>query len=801
MDTLKAPGAKLTADIEALEKAVDRNKNDDALSRNRSEIDDLMERGRANINALKPRLDAINAQIERLGPAPAKDAPPESQELAAERTRLNAMAAEIAGALKTTELANVRARQLISTMQSLRQGLFATQVLKRSPSPLSLTTWNQIARDLPWASSQISDLAKDWLSAAADKWPQLVGLLAAVGLVYFSLKALVRVLLARRLPASREPPPTFFEQAAAAAWVAPVSAFPGAVAVMLLAMGLDGTGLLIQELQKISLVAVPAILIFVAVRALTYAIMRPRRPLWRLVDLDNGPALRLARILSSIAFIYAADLIAQEIIRRLYMPVSISIAETAIASIAIGILLLELVRTPFDPKPGLATQPPSEVQGITPPAATRPGPRSRLSPAIIKLPILGIAVAILVLSLAGYIGLGRFLATQIVITGSAIALVLILQLGVRAVLGGPTSEVTPFETFLQRRTGLDAAQSATISRALEVVLNATLVLLAIPLILITWGYSPPEALAWLRSAVFGFEVGQFRISFARIFIAVLLFLALLLATRLAQRWLDTGLLKSQRMDRGIANSIHTAVGYAGFLIALLVAISYGGLDITNIAIVAGALSVGIGFGLQSIVNNFVSGLILLVERPIKVGDWVSVKGQEGFVRRIAVRSTEIETPDRASIIVPNSDLITSSVTNFSHRNALGRVVVKVGVAYKEDPERVRDILQKVASECPLLMQHPPPWVGFDNFGSNALEFSVIGIIPDFNKAGNAQTDLRIRILKAFRAEGIEMPYAQHDVHLRDLDLIKQILARVAEERAAQRAAPGPAQPSDGQMDG
>ncbi len=196
------------------------------------------------------------------------------------------------------------------------------------------------------------------------------------------------------------------------------------------------------------------------------------------------------------------------------------------------------------------------------------------------------------------------------------------------------------------------------------------------------------------------------------------------------------------MDRGIANSIHTAIGYAGFLIALLVAISYGGLDITNIAIVAGALSVGIGFGLQSIVNNFVSGLILLVERPIKVGDWVSVKGQEGFVRRIAVRSTEIETPDRASIIVPNSDLITSSVTNFTHRNALGRVVVKVGVAYKEDPERVREILQKVASECTFLMQHPPPWVGFDNFGANALEFSVIGIILDFNKAGNAQTDLQ-----------------------------------------------------------
>jgi small-conductance mechanosensitive channel len=792
MDALKAPAAKLTSDIEALEKAVDRNKtDDDGLARNRSEIDELIARGRGIWNGLKPRLDAITGQIDKLGPPPAKDAAPESQEIAAERARLNAISAEIAGALKTTELANVRARQLQGTVQSLRQGLFASQVLKRSSSPLSLTTWEQIRRDIPWASSQISDLAKDWFDAASKKWLEVLALVAVVLVAYFALKALVRILFARRLPSVREPPPTFFERAAAAAWVAPVSAFPAVVAVMLTALGLDASGLLIQELQKISLVAVPAVLVFVAVSALAYAVMQPWRPLWRLVDLDHRPARRLARVLSRIAFVYAADLIAQEVIRRLYLPVSISIAETAIASIAIGILLLELVRTPFDPKPRAATPDLSpQAQGSVLAEASPSGPPSRLSPAIIKLPILAIAIAILVLSLAGYIGLGRFLATQVVVTGSAVALVLILHLGVRAILGGPSDEVTPFETLLQRRTGLDPAQSATIARALALVLNAALVLLAVPLVLVTWGYSPPEALAWLKSAVFGFEIGQFRISFARIFLAVLLFLALLFVTRLAQRWLDTGMLKSQRMDRGIANSIRTALGYAGFLVALLVAISYAGLDITNFAIVAGALSVGIGFGLQSIVNNFVSGLILLAERPIKVGDWISLKGQEGFVRRISVRSTEIETPDRASLIVPNSELISSSVTNWTHRNALGRVLVKVGVSYKVDPEHVRNVLQKVASECTLLMQHPPPGVGFDNFGTNALEFSVSAIVSDFTKAGAAQTDLRMRIVKAFRAEGIEMPFAQVDVHLRDLDMVRQILMRVAEERVGRGARTG-----------
>ncbi len=309
------PGAKLTSDIEALEKAVDRNQSDDdALSPNRAEIDDLIARGRAGWTALKPRLDAINAQIERLGPAPAKDAPPESAELAAERARLNAIAAEIAGAIKTAEAANVRARaQLAGTVQS-----FEPRPV-REPSPEA----QSFAALGPPPGTRFRATCRG-RRARSRIWPgigfqpqrtsgsSLLRSLAAVALVYFSLKALVRILLARRLPDNREPPPTFFEQAAAAAWVAPVTAFPGAVAVMLLALGLDGSGLLIQELQKISLVAVPAILIFVVVRALAYAIMPPWRPAWRLVDLDHRPARRLARILSRIAVIYAADLVAQE---------------------------------------------------------------------------------------------------------------------------------------------------------------------------------------------------------------------------------------------------------------------------------------------------------------------------------------------------------------------------------------------------------------------------------------------------------------------------------------------------------
>ena len=206
------------------------------------------------------------------------------------------------------------------------------------------------------------------------------------------------------------------------------------------------------------------------------------------------------------------------------------------------------------------------------------------------------------------------------------------------------------------------------------------------------------------------------------------------ATRLLQRWLREKALQQTRMDPGIVNSIDTVVGYVGIALAALLAVSYAGLDITNLAIVAGALSVGIGFGLQSIVNNFVSGLILLIERPIKVGDRIVVGDQQGLVRRISVRATEIETFDRASLIVPNSELITGRVLNWTHRDSLVSVNVKVGVGYDSDPEQVIAILKKCADEHPEVLRHPPPGAIFENFGDSALMFSLRISLPDIANA-------------------------------------------------------------------
>jgi small-conductance mechanosensitive channel len=208
------------------------------------------------------------------------------------------------------------------------------------------------------------------------------------------------------------------------------------------------------------------------------------------------------------------------------------------------------------------------------------------------------------------------------------------------------------------------------------------------------------------------------------------------------------------------------IGYVGFIAVATASMGRLGLNLENIALVAGALSVGIGFGLQSIVSNFVSGLILLAERPIRVGDAIVVKGEEGYVRKISVRATEIETYERASVIIPNSELITGVVKNWTHANTTGRIIVKVGVAYDSDPDEVRDILMACACDHPQLLQTPPPRVLLTGFGDSALEFELRCVVANVDYGLTVKSDLHFAILHRFRKAGIEIPFPQREVRVR-----------------------------------
>ncbi|HDK03784.1 MAG TPA: mechanosensitive ion channel family protein, partial [Gammaproteobacteria bacterium] len=257
---------------------------------------------------------------------------------------------------------------------------------------------------------------------------------------------------------------------------------------------------------------------------------------------------------------------------------------------------------------------------------------------------------------------------------------------------------------------------------------------------------------------------------ARLLLAAVMFALFLGASRWIRRRMAEHWLVGVRMERGAREALVTITGYVSLAVGLLVVLSVAGVNLTNLAIIAGALSVGIGFGLQNIVNNFVSGIILLFERPIKTGDWIVVGDVEGHVKRISVRSTIIQTFDWADVIVPNSDLISGKVTNWMLRDPWGRVRVPVGVAYGSDTALVKELLLEVAKAHPAVLPGghvPAPIVLFLGFGDSALNFELRCFIRNVDRRIGVLSDLNFAVDAVFRAHDVEIPFPQRDLHVRD----------------------------------
>jgi small-conductance mechanosensitive channel len=291
------------------------------------------------------------------------------------------------------------------------------------------------------------------------------------------------------------------------------------------------------------------------------------------------------------------------------------------------------------------------------------------------------------------------------------------------------------------------------------------------ILLVSWDQSGAIIEHTRNYIINGFTIGEFRIVPGKILLSLLFFTLIILSTGWIKRQLESNWLPKTSIERGGREAVVTITGYIMFVVAALIALSVSGFDFGNIAIIAGALSVGIGFGLQNIVNNFVSGLILLFERPIRRGDWVQVGTTEGYVQEIRIRSTRIQTFDRSDVIVPNSELISNQVTNFMLGDVRGRAVVRVGVAYGSDVEKVRYVLIQVAEENDLVVKDgtsPQPAVLFRGFGDSSLDFELRVHLYDVDRRLGTISDLNFAIDKAFREEGIEIPFPQRDVHVKTL---------------------------------
>ena len=295
---------------------------------------------------------------------------------------------------------------------------------------------------------------------------------------------------------------------------------------------------------------------------------------------------------------------------------------------------------------------------------------------------------------------------------------------------------------------------------LKVIVNPALLLVLLFILLNFWGLPGDFILQVVKRLLFGFKIGGIQISLIAIAVGIAVFFASLKIFKIIKNKLAENVMAKIDMDDGIKHSLISGFSFVGFIISTLLAVIAVGVDLTNLAFIAGALSVGIGFGLQDVIKNLVAGIIILIERPLRVGDWVNIGGTEGIVKQINIRTTEIQSFSRTSVIIPNATLISSSVTNMMHDDNMSRQVVKVGVAYGSDVEKVKQILLECAAKNSTVLKNPAPMVLFQDFGSSSLDFELRCYVNDIRKGWTVPSELRFAINQRFIEEGIEIPFPQ-----------------------------------------
>ena len=361
------------------------------------------------------------------------------------------------------------------------------------------------------------------------------------------------------------------------------------------------------------------------------------------------------------------------------------------------------------------------------------------------------------ISLFGYPELATFIFNRFIASVLFIGAFIIVRRFISDLLR--RSIVFWIKTFKLRKQLLSKADFL-----MTLLVTPLLVLFLIYSLLTLWGMPGAFMLQAVKKLVFGFKVGGINISLISIVTGLLVFLISLTLVKMMKNRLSNNLLNRINMDEGIKHSLISGFSFTGFIISAILAIVAMGVDLSNLAVIAGALSVGIGFGLQDVIKNLVSGIILLFERPFKVGDWVLIGGEEGKIKQINIRSTEVETFNKASVIIPNATLISSSLTNLTHGNNWQRQTIAVGVSYDSDAEQVTKLLLECARSCKKVMKVPAPYVLFKNFGESSLDFELRIYVSDIWSGWSAGSDVRYEILRRFREANINIAYPQIVVH-------------------------------------
>lgn len=749
----KAARARLDgfkAELGQRESAIQGRMQSDADLQNlRQQIEPIIESIRTLIAEQAPKLEASKARLAQLGPKPKEGEPEESADAARDRSEREAAVAELDETQRLGRALLVQAEQLSAQISDLRRAGFTRALFEKSDSILSLSLWmdvlQAIPRELRAQRITFGDTIGQIQRNATLGVLLLIGLSLGVAVALYGGRRSIAPRLVRRDPAILDPARR--SRLLAAFAVLLLGTVPAIAGSWIFWIAFDAVNLFPPRLEQVVAAILRGIAFIAFVRALIDAIVAPDHGSWRLVAVSEASAARIMNFGVTLATVMVVGKVLDAFNQAIAAALPITVMTRAVFALASALIFAELLRR-FATR---ATQDETCLGPYVAPEVSVGGPLRTVGWIVVGIVIGSV--------LGGYVALASFMVDQAVWISVLVALLILFIALADEFISNTFRNQSRISTMLQANTGLRRRSLEQIGVLVSGGVRLALIIMALLLALAPWGIESTDVMGSLRAVFFGFSVGDVTISLSSILIAALLFTIGFTVTRVIQRWLDNTFLPATELDAGLRNSIRTAAGYVGIISAGVIAFTYLGLSLERVTIVAGALSVGIGFGLQSIVNNFISGLILLWERPIRVGDLVVVGDGEGYVRRINVRSTEIQTFDRSTLIVPNSNLISGIVRNRVRNDRIGRVIVSLPVPRASDPDQVAEIMRQSALAHREVMSEPAPRVIFKKVTENTIDFDLICFVDDIDSAGRVSSDLYFDIYRKLRQAGVGAPPA------------------------------------------
>jgi small-conductance mechanosensitive channel len=706
----------------------------EALQKDRAALADLRTKAKVASDTLAPSLAELAKQIEQLGPPPEQGST-ESEALAKTRASLKDQSDRLAAVGKQFDLVALEAEQAEARLTVIQREQFLQRIFTMERSILDPRLWwDAISGGVNFTDILRNRASTSWLVSQTQRQP-LALLVFPLGMILVWLlglklaPALMQRLVGEGAPQGRVL--SGLNRLWRAAWGAVKWSAAIFIGFLLATLSLTAAGFLPGIWEDIFTLVAEGVSYALVAGGLLYFVCAPGQPERRLIAIDDKAARTLPVIAGIIAFFDAAGESLSELATKLNMPVSFVVSLSAIIALIIVVLLalaLSTIRKQAAKNLAAGEMPYFLIWAL------------RFMPLFWLLLLL----ALLALGL-GYVALSYFVASNLFTTA-----LLVVAFGMAHALSDAFSTALTDQSsspgaLLRRVTGWTEGAISRLALLVRTISDIIIVTVAVTILVGMWTDVLFDTASIFTAARDGFHIGDIAISPTTLAIGALVLIAGVVLTRSVTRWLDRRVLSETLLDTGVKNSIHSAAIYSGYGLAAILALTSTGVDFSSLALAFGALGFGIGFGLQSIANNFVSGLILLAERPVRVGDWVATNAGEGIVKKINVRSTEIETFDNCTIIVPNSNLISEAVRNWTHRDTVGRFTVSVSVAHGTDAKTISKTLLELAQNHPQVMRHPAPFVQLSRISPLSLDFDLRGYTRHVFDAANIASDLRMAI--------------------------------------------------------